>query len=257
MQECNSVNFIEKGFDKNPENSPLIVWGHGWGQNHTSFLELCAPFEKTARHIMIDFPGFGESAMPSDAWGTKEYADCIEAFIRQQSDQPVIWIGHSFGCRVGLQLAAHYPDLIRGLFLIAGAGIPKQLPYYKSAYFKCRIALYKSLKKLIPFGLSEEWLISKFASRDYKDADPVLRQILVKVVNEDLRNIAPRITCPVHFVYGDQDQETPAKIGEALSGLIPDAKLSLLKGQDHYSVLSSGRHQVATLLKQFIETMKA
>ena len=153
-------------------------------------------------------------------------------------------------------MAAHYPELIKGLFLIAGAGIPKQLPLHRSLYFKGRIKLYKFLKKLIPLGLSEDWLIGKFASADYKNADPVLRQILVKVVNEDLREIAPQISCPVHFVYGEDDTEAPPSTGKALSDLIPNSKLSLLKGQDHYSVLASGRHKVAPLLKEFLITLK-
>jgi len=83
-----------------------------------------------------------------------------------------------------------------------------------------------------------------------------MRQILVKVVNEDLRDIAPSISCPVHFVYGDKDTETPPKIGETLSGLISGSKLTFLKGQDHYSVLGTGRHQVTQLLKTFIDDLK-
>jgi len=253
LQDVQGIKFIEKG----SKNAPIVVWGHGWGQSHASFLDLCAPLENIARHIIIDFPAFGDSPIPPSAWGTREYADKTAEFIQSISDKPVIWVGHSFGCRVGLQLAAHHPDLIKGMFLIAGAGIPKQLPLHKSLYFKGRIGVYKFLKKLIPLGLSQEWLISKFASADYKNADPVLRQILVKVVNEDLRDIATRITCPVHFVYGENDRETPPNIGKVFSGLISGAKLTLLKGQDHYTVLSSGRHQVTSLLKTFIDRLNA
>lgn len=249
MQDHQGIKFVEKG----SKEAPIIIWGHGWGQSHASFLELCTPLESLGQHVLIDFPGFGETDIPPDVWGSDEYADHIVNLIKNKSDQPIIWVGHSFGCRVGLQLAAKYPDLIKGLFLIAGAGIPKQLPLHKSLYFKSRIALYKGLKRLIPLGLPEEWLIQKFGSADYKNADPILRKILVKVVNEDLRIIAPSIQCPVQFVYGEDDTETPPEIGKVLSGLIPNAKLALLKGQDHYSVLSSGRHQVTTLLKNFIQ----
>lgn len=251
MQDYEGTKFIKKG----AKESPLVVWGHGWGQSHAGFLELCAPLENLAQHIILDFPAFGGSPMPKDAWGTREYADHIAGLIRANSDRPIIWVGHSFGCRVGLQLAAHYPELIKGMFLIAGAGIPKTLPLHKSLYFKGRIKLYKLLKKLIPFGLPEEWLMRKFGSADYKNADPVLRTILVKVVNEDLSIIAPSIKCPVHFVYGEDDTETPPQIGQTLSDLISSSKLTLLKGQDHYSVLSSGRHQVTALLKTFIQDL--
>jgi len=250
LKEYQGVKFVEKG----SKNAPLVVWGHGWGQSHASFLELCAPLENSAKHVIVDFPAFGASNFPPDVWGTREYADHMAAFIKSQSDAPIIWVGHSFGCRVGLQLATHYPELIKGMVLIAGAGIPKKLPLHKSLYFKGRIKLYKALKKLIPFGLNEEWLLKKFGSADYANADPRLRQILVKVVNEDLRDIAPSITCPVHFIYGEDDRETPPQIGKTLSGLISGSKLTLLKGQDHYSVLGSGRHQVTSLLKDFIQT---
>ena len=225
-----SINFIEKG----SKDSPIVFWGHGWGQSHESFLELCAPLETSAKHVLVDFPGFGDTPKPPEAWGTKNYADHVAAFIQSKTDRPVIWVGHSVGCRVGLQLAAHYPELIKGLFLIAGAGIPKQLPLHKSLYFKGRIKLYKLLKKLIPFGLPEEWLIKKFGSADYKKADPVIRRILVKVVNEDLRDIVPQISCPVHFVYGENDTETPPKIGQTLSGLISDSKCSLRSSRKRF-----------------------
>jgi pimeloyl-ACP methyl ester carboxylesterase len=252
LKNAQAIHFVEKG----AKSAPLVVWGHGWGQSHESFSELCAPLENSAKHLLVDFPAFGKSAIPAEVWGTREYADLTAKFIKENSDGPIIWVGHSFGCRVGLQLAAHYPELIKGLFLVAGAGIPRKLPLFKSLYFKCRIALYKFLKKLIRLGLPEEWLIKKFGSADYKNADPVLRKILVKVVNEDLSDIAPSISCPVQFVYGENDTETPPQIGETLSGLIPNAKLVLLKGQDHYSVLGTGRHQVTQLLKTFIEDLK-
>jgi len=253
VKEFQSTRFLEIGEAR--ENAPVFIWAHGWGQDHKAMLEICAPSKGNGRHIMLDFPGFGESPKPDNVWGTEDYADHVAALLRDVTDTPVIWIGHSFGCRVGLRLAARYPELVKGLFLVGGAGIPKQLPFYKSIYFKTRIALYKVLKKLIPLGLSEDWLISKFGSADYKNADPVMRQILVKVVNEDLRDIAPRVQCPVHFVYGEKDTDAPPVIGEKLSALISNADLSILKDQDHYSVLGSGRHQVTALLKRFIENL--
>jgi len=249
VQDFIGTKFIEKG-DK---DSPLVVWGHGWGQSHASFLDVCAPLEGIAKHVIVDFPAFGDSPMPPDIWGSREYADHMAAFIRARGNAPVIWVGHSFGCRVGLQLAVHHPDIIKGLFLIAGAGIPKKLSLHKSLYFKGRIKIYKLLKALIPFGLPESWLMKKFGSADYNNADPVLRKILVKVVNEDLSDIASSISCPVQLIYGEHDTETPPQIGETLSRLIPNAKLVVLKGQDHYSVLGSGRHQVTSLLKTFIK----
>jgi len=250
--EFNGINYKQIGSGK----GAIVVWGHGWGQDHRAFESLVAPFKDKATHILIDFPGFGDSKKPDSAWGSEDYADAVSALIQKVSDGPVIWIGHSFGCRVGLQLAARYPKLIGGLFLIAGAGIPRQLPVYKSLYFKARITVFKLLKQLIPLGLDEDWLRSKFGSADYKNADPVMRNILVKVVNEDLRGIAADITCPTTLIYGDKDTETPPQIGQMLHALIENSKLVVLSGQDHYTLLLGGHHQVLRHLKDFLNNNK-
>lgn len=235
---------------------PVIVWGHGWGQSRKNFIPLAQGLEAFGRHILIDFPGFGESPLPPAPWSTADYADEAARFIRAHADGPVIWIGHSFGCRVGIQLATRHPDLISGLCLIAAAGLKRRRPLWQRVYFKTRILVFKLLKKLIPLGLSEEWLKNKFGSADYRNAG-ALRDILVKVIHEDLAAEARTIRCPVALVYGMDDSETPPEIGERLKELIPGAELTLLPGQDHYTVLGEGRHQVTPHLKQFIERLNA
>lgn len=235
-------------------DGPLVIWAHGWGQSRESFQPLIKPLEPLGRHIAVDFPGFGTSPPPSKDWNTADFADAMASFIRSLTDQPVLWIGHSFGCRVGLQLAARHPDLIKSLCLIAGAGLPRIRPLHERLYIRSKVSLYKTLKKLIPLGLSEDWLKSQFGSADYKAAGP-MRNILIKVVNEDLSDIARTITCPVTLIYGSDDTQTPPDIGERLKELIPNADLILLPDQDHYSVLSTGRHQVLPHVKRFIEAL--
>jgi pimeloyl-ACP methyl ester carboxylesterase len=234
---------------------PTLFWAHGWGQDHHAFEQMIASLEQAGRHVAIDFPGFGRSPPPASAWGTENYADAMAARIKESGAGKVIWIGHSFGCRVGLQLAARHPDLVAGLFLIAAAGLKRKRPLPQKIYFKTRVAVFKLLKKMIPLGVSEEWLKAKFGSADYKNAGP-MRAVMVKVINEDLSAIARTIACPVTLVYGENDTETPPEIGRRLATLIPTAELVTLQGQDHYSVLGSGRHMVTALLKKFIDKVR-
>lgn len=234
------------------KGSPVIVWGHGWGQSHTAFLPLAGSLESTGRHVLVDFPGFGESPAPHTVMGTEDYADLIAAWARDQKIEKLIWVGHSFGGRVGLQLASRHPALVQSMTLIAAAGLPRKRSLLKTLYIKARILTYKTLKKLTPFGLSKDWLNKTFASADYQSAG-AMRSIFVKVVNEDLSEQARQITCPVNLVYGTNDTETPPEIGERLARLIPNAKMVHLDGQDHYSVLSEGRHPVAALIKNDIK----
>lgn len=236
-------------FEATGDGSIPVFWGHGWGQSHQAFLPMISSLQKSGRHCLIDFPGFGESDSPKRVWTTADYADACAALIRTQTDQKILWVGHSFGCRVGLQLAARHPDLVEGLFLIAAAGLPRKRPFHQKLYLKSRIALFKGFKRC----MGAEWARKKFGSADYKNTSGLLRSIFVTVVNENLSDEARKISCPVTLVYGAQDTETPPEIGQRLAALIPNSNLVVLDGQDHYSVLDTGRHQTLHLLHNFIK----
>jgi len=238
----------------NSSDQPIIIWGHGWGHSHKNWSKLIAPLEHMGRHIALDFAGFGSSAPPPNDWGTKDYADNIAAFIKENDFAPIIWIGHSFGCRVGLQLAANHPELLKAMCLISGAGLKRRRKLHSKIYFHLKIKLFKLLKKITPNGAFKDKLISKFGSKDYKNAGE-MRNIFIRVVNEDLTEQAEKVKCPTMLIYGQNDTQTPPEFGKRFSSLIKGSKLFLLDGQDHYSVLENGRHQVIKLLSKFIKEL--
>ena len=101
--------------------APLLIWAHGWGHTHRAFLPLAESVRRTASSLLIDFPGFGASPLPPAVWGTADYADAVAKWIAGLPAGRRVWIGHSFGCRVGLQLAARHPEAVNGMVLIAAA----------------------------------------------------------------------------------------------------------------------------------------
>lgn len=230
-----------------------IVWAHGWGQSHAALLPLAESWTNAACNMLVDFPGFGESPRPATDWGTAEYADACAAFLKTLPRGRRVWVGHSFGCRVGLQLAARHPDCVDALFLIAAAGLQRKRSPVSRLRVNSKIALYKFLK-ILPLG-DKDRLRERFGSADYRAAG-ALRGILTKVVNEDLADAARQIRCPVRLVFGSKDTETPPEIGQRLAQLIADARFIQLDGLDHYSVLAEGRHQTAYQLKQFIDELE-
>ena len=233
--------------------APLLVWAHGWGHTHGNLLPL-AETMRTARSALVDFPGFGASPLPPGVWGTADYADACADWLVELPPGRRIWIGHSFGCRVGLQLAARHPEMIDALFLIAAAGLqPRRSPKQKLRLTARRWA-FRLARSLVPEGPARERLRRRFGSADYASAGP-LRPILSKTVSEDLTEVARRVRCPTVLVYGDNDRETPPETGERLRALIPDSRLYLLRGFDHWNVLTEGRHQVAHRLAEFVESL--
>jgi pimeloyl-ACP methyl ester carboxylesterase len=233
----------------------LIVWGHGWGQSRQSFKPFTESLTQQA-HLLVDFPGFGASPMPSLDWGTAEYADAMAEMIAPlRAGKKIIWAGHSFGGRVGVQLAARRPDLVDGLFLVASSGLPRQRSLLQALKFKGRIYTYKALKKLAPLlGIDTDKLRGRFGSADYKSAGE-MRAIFLNTIRENLTDQARQVKCPAYLVYGENDTETPPEIGQRLAKLIPRAEISVLPGQDHYSVLGAGRHLVLKRLSDFMRKL--
>ncbi|MFN3700063.1 MAG: alpha/beta fold hydrolase [Alphaproteobacteria bacterium] len=236
---------------------PLIIWGHGWGQSGKAFEALAQSLQALGAHCLLDFPGFGASPKPQDDWSTKDYADAIADHLKQSRlidrHGKIIWIGHSFGGRVGLQLASHHPDLVGQLIIIAGAGLQRKHSLLQKLKRKTRALIYQSLKKLALLGLlDQDKLFRCYASRDYQNAGE-MREIFRNVIREDLTAQAQNISAPTLLIYGENDSETPPEFGERFHRLIKNSQLHILHGQDHYSVLSSGRHQVAGLIDDFVK----
>ena len=107
-------------------------------------------------------------------------------------------------------------------------------------------------RRLTPEGPRREALRARFGSADYARAGK-LRPILVKAVGEDLSEVARAVRCPAVLVYGDRDSETPPEIGARLNRLMPQSRLIVLRGFDHWSVLTDGRHQIVQRLSEFVE----
>jgi pimeloyl-ACP methyl ester carboxylesterase len=231
-----------------------VIWAHGWGQDHRVFLPLAEQIERAGSHLLLDFPGFGASPPPPAAWGTEDYADAVAAWLATLPRAPRLWVGHSFGCRIGLRLAARHPQSVDGLTLVAAAGLRRRRTLAQRLQLGAKVAAYKTLKQLGRMRFPVERWRSRFGSSDYRSAG-AMRPILVKVVQEDLSDVARHVRCPTLLIYGSRDTETPPEIGRRFERLIPEARLVLVEGFDHYSILGEGRHQVLHQLNQFLRNL--
>ncbi len=232
-----------------------IIWLHGWGQNHSSLLKLSSLFNNEAENYLIDLPGFGQSAAPTEIWGTIDYTKSLIAWLQALPPKETYIIGHSFGGRIAIQAAQMHPNAMYGIILIAAAGLKKKrtmLFKIKAMTLKYISTSLRIIDKYLHTAFKEKFS-RNFGSRDYKATQGVMRGIFVKTVNEDLSTIAAFITVPTLLIYGTEDQETPSQFGEIYNKLIKDSSFFALPGFDHHNILSLGRHQVYNLITQFLQ----
>ena len=223
--------------------STHVIWGHGWGQDRRAFVPLATSLARTAHHTLIDFPGFGDSPLPPGDWDTADYADALAEWLAGLPRGRRIYVGHSFGCRVGLRLAARHPGSIDAMVLVAGAGLKRRRSLLERLRIGLRIRMFKALKLLERLGVDVSARKARYGSADYRNAG-AMRPIFVKTVAEDQTDVAKKIRCPVSLIYAERDTETPPEIGERLAALIPGASLKIIPGLDHHTILTDGAPQV-------------
>jgi pimeloyl-ACP methyl ester carboxylesterase len=238
-----------------PAGAAELVWAHGWGHSHASLAPLAEAMRLRADSWLLDLPGFGASPLPPGPWGTEDYADAMAAWLAGLPTCPRVWVGHSFGCRVGVQLAARHPQAVSALFLIAAAGLPPHRSLWTRVRRTPRRFAFRALRVITPEGPARDRLRERFGSADYRSAG-AMRSVLVKAVNEDLSESARRIRVPVVLVHGDNDTESPPEIAQRFQALIPSSRLHILRGFDHLSIIGDGRHQVTHLLTELLESLR-
>lgn len=70
-------------------------------------------------------------------------------------------------------------------------------------------------------------------SADYRAAVGVMRETLVRVVNEDVAPLLPLLEIPTRLVWGELDTDVPPSVAATAAGLIDDSGLLLLPGVGH------------------------
>ena len=201
---------------------------HGWGRTHRDLLECLAGTDA----IALDLPGFGASPAPPAAGGAAAYADLVEPVLDECARRVVV-LGHSFGGRVGVELAARRPDAIASLVL---CGVPllrrNDRPAARQA-LRFRLARGLHRRGLLGDDTMER-MRQHYGSPDYRAARGIMRDVLVTVVNETYESQLGRISGPVELVWGHNDDQVPVETAQRAADLLDDARLTALDGVGHH-----------------------
>jgi lipase len=95
-------------------SSPTVVCLHGVTAHGERFRQLAEERWAARFHVLApDLRGHGRSGW-EPPWTFAQYvADLVETF-----PEPAAWVGHSFGGRLVLELAARHPELVRRAVLL-------------------------------------------------------------------------------------------------------------------------------------------
>ncbi|HEU4320043.1 MAG TPA: alpha/beta hydrolase [Acidimicrobiia bacterium] len=213
------------------DGPPEVLALHGWARRGNDFARV---FDGVSG-IAPDLPGFGASPEPGEVIGAESYADIL-AGILDKFDRPPVLVGHSFGGRVAVCLAAKYPDSVGPLVLTG-------VPLIRLETGRRPPVGYRAARWLNKVGVVSDDRLErqkkKRGSADYRAANGLMRDILVKVVNESYEGQLSRIEQPVRLVWGANDRDVPVSVAEAASALLSDSTLEVLPGVGHFVPLEA------------------
>ncbi len=219
------VNYVRYGNNK----KDTIIFLHGWGQNIQMMKPLADSRESKNDIIIIDLPGHGESEEPKYAWSVYDYVDFLSEFCNQLKIKNPILVGHSFGGKISLLYASRYN--VKKLVLF-GSPFRKEI---KKLSLKTRIL--KTAKKIPVLNKLEGFAKKHIGSTDYKNASPLMREILVNTVNLDITDEVKKIKAPTLIVWGDLDEAVSIDDAYILESLIEDSGVVVYEGCTHYAYL--------------------
>ena len=243
-------------FDK---KKPLIIFIHGSGLSHITWVLQTRYFAFHGYSVLaIDLPGHGYSEGPA-LESIEEQGKWIADIIDSVGVKEASLVGHSQGCLVVMECASQFPDKIRSIGLMGGAGAipmnPELLQLAEKGDPKAVDLMMDWVHGPLGHkgghpvpGLSHMGMGNQLVSSNNNGTLGVDFNACDQYTNGEAA--ASNIKHPTLCIIGKHDKMTPKKVGVELASKIKDSKSVILEESGHMSVLETAS-DTKNLLKDF------
>ena len=112
-----TANNLKIHYYRTGGSKPVVVISHGAGDDGLCFTRVAKELEQDYDVIMPDARGHGKSSKGNKDYSSQQHVEDLAGLIGAlKLDTPVVG-GHSMGADTSMNLAATYPELVRGVFL--------------------------------------------------------------------------------------------------------------------------------------------
>ena len=110
-----SLNDVPIHYDVMGRGEPALVFVHGWSRDRTDWEHQMPYFSQKYQVVAIDLAGHGQSGQNRDDWTIPAFNQDVLAVVDQLQLRRIVFIGHSMGAPVVLEVAKHIPDLVAAI----------------------------------------------------------------------------------------------------------------------------------------------
>jgi pimeloyl-ACP methyl ester carboxylesterase len=241
------------------EGPPLLLIAGLWGQ--VRLWDDLLPHLGGFRTIAFDAPGIGDSQLPRRPYTIRRLARFAAAVLDAHGVDRAHVLGVSLGGAVAQQLARSFPARVDRMVLASTSHGALGVPGRPGALLRfARPTAYASMHDLerqagAMFGgrLREHpELVHRWHFRPPRDIKAYAFRIAGTAGWTSLPWLQ-RLRTPTLVLHGDDDPIVPLVNGRMLAGLIPGARLYVVRGGGHLLLLDSAR-DVAPVITEFLGT---
>jgi pimeloyl-ACP methyl ester carboxylesterase len=227
-----TVSYTDEG------SGPPIVLLHAALHDRTDYRPVHGALAKGRRMLALDWPGHGESPLPTAPLGAVQIGDLLVEFADRLDLSNVVVVGNSVGGYAACRLALERPERVAGVVLVNNGGFtPHSVftrlfcavmgkPAVVKAVFPVSVRAYMRAK-----SPTDAAVIARVTARA-KTADGArTAAALWKSFTEpghDLRTRAAQISAPVLITWGAKDLTAPKRWGKAVQAAIPGSTFEAL-----------------------------
>jgi len=247
-----------------------VLWLHGFPSSSLDWRAAIEIIDSPRRMLLLDFPGFGLSAKPSDySYSLVEQADRVVQLLRSRCLEQVHLVAHDMGTSVACELLARQamgqlPFRIESLVLVNGSIYIEQarLTLSQKLLRSPLSGLYARLARWPLFRRQ----IGRIVARPVADIewramwqlmqrDDGLRRMpaTIAYVAERYRFYQrwtvplAQLRIPVMILWGRRDPVAVPAIAERLAETIPNAELTWMEDCGHFPMLENPAATAAKL----------
>lgn len=250
------------GYSVEGDGRPLLLL-HGTTMSRTAFDTVRAAFPAGAAYqcVMVEFPGSGESAMPSEPLSVHLLAHQAHTVMEHLGHERYHVAGYSLGAVVAAGLAGVQPQAVSSVALIAGWMVT-------DARQRCTFDLWKRLIS------TDKELFMRYAFADgltaagHEMMEPILDMAVAMGAATiadgsaahldldavvDISTLVSQIVAPTLIIGGAEDRWVDVSHSHALAAAIADSRLEVLPAG--HLLISEQAPQIAALLHAHISAV--
>jgi 4,5:9,10-diseco-3-hydroxy-5,9,17-trioxoandrosta-1(10),2-diene-4-oate hydrolase len=233
---------------------PAMFLIHGGGPGaygYSNYRKNVGPLSKRNRVIVLDLPGYGQSAKREQPEGlTTALANAVRDIMDQEGIEKARLVGNSLGGMTALRFALDTPDRAEKLVLMGPGGgqamftpMPTEGLHRMFNFYEGEGPTIEKLSAVIDLlvydrsAITQELLEERFRICTLPEtmANPPLRGLRGHPRDALWQQGVENITCPVLIIWGREDRVVPLDSGFILQKLIPNADMHVYSKCGHWA----------------------